>query len=72
MYVMADGASPEISVVGNDGLVGNALFMGGESTPSRAVLQSGGSAYRLASQRLKDEFHRNGALHQLLLRYARP
>jgi len=69
LYVMADGASAEISVVGNEGLIGVSLFMGGETTPSRAIVQSAGSAYRLAGQRLKDEFHRNGAMQLLLLRY---
>ena len=69
LYVMEDGASAEIAVVGNEGLIGVALFMGGETTPSRAVVQSAGSAYRLAGQRLKDEFHRNGRMQILLLRY---
>jgi CRP-like cAMP-binding protein len=69
LYVMEDGASAEISVVGNEGLIGVALFMGGETTPSRAIVQSAGHAYRLVGQRLKDEFHRNGELQQLLLRY---
>src|SRR5579872_5525754 len=69
LYVMADGASAEISVVGNEGLIGVSLFMGGETTPSRAIVQSAGSAYQLAAQRLKDEFHRNGAMQLLLLRY---
>ena len=69
LYVMEDGASAEISVVGNEGLIGVALFMGGESTPSRAIVQSAGQAYRLAGQRLKDEFNRHGALLLLLLRY---
>jgi len=69
LYVMADGASAEISVVGNEGLIGVALFMGGETTPSRAIVQSAGHAYRLMGQRLKDEFHRNGAMQLLLLRY---
>ena len=69
LYVMENGASGEIAVVGNDGLVGIALFMGGESTPSRALVQSAGSAYRLMAQRLKDEFERNGELLHLLLRY---
>ncbi len=69
LYVMETGASAEISVVGNEGLVGIALFMGGESTPSRAVVQSGGSGYRLPGQKLKDEFNRHGELHNLLLRY---
>jgi CRP-like cAMP-binding protein len=69
LYVLEDGASAEISVVGNEGLIGIALFMGGETTPSRAVVQSAGNAYRLIGQRLKDEFHRNGPLQLLLLRY---
>lgn len=69
IYVMEDGASAEISVVGNEGLVGIALFMGGESTPSRAVVQSGGHAFRLSGQRLKDEFNRHGELLVLMLRY---
>ena len=69
LYVLADGASAEISVVGNEGLIGIALFMGGETTPSRAIVQSAGFAYRLAGQLLKDEFHRSGELQLLLLRY---
>jgi CRP-like cAMP-binding protein len=69
LYVLADGASAEISVVGNEGLIGIALFMGGETTPSRAIVQSAGDAYRLIGQQLKDEFHRNGPLQLLLLRY---
>ena len=70
LYVMENGASAEIAVVGNDGMVGVALFMGGESTTSRAVVQSAGVAYRLFGQRLKDEFNRHGALLHLLLRYS--
>ena len=69
LYVMESGASAEISVVGNEGLIGVALFMGGESTPSRAIVQSAGSAYRLLGQRLKDEFNRHGDLLLLMLRY---
>jgi CRP-like cAMP-binding protein len=69
LYVMEDGASAEISVVGNEGLIGIALFMGGESTPSRAIVQSAGMAYRLPGQRLKDEFNRHGELLVLMLRY---
>lgn len=69
LYVMESGASAEISVVGKDGIVGVSLFMGGESTSSRAVVQSAGSAYRLAGQKLKDEFNRHSELMQLLLRY---
>jgi CRP-like cAMP-binding protein len=69
LYVLADGASAEISVVGNEGLIGIALFMGGETTPSRAIVQSAGFAYRLIGQQLKDEFHRSGEMQLLLLRY---
>ncbi len=69
LYVLESGASAEISVVGHEGLIGIALFMGGGTTPSRAIVQSAGHAYRLAGQRLKDEFHRNGELQLLLLRY---
>ncbi len=69
LYVMEDGASAEIAVVGNEGLIGVALFMGGETTPSRAIVQSAGYAFRLLGQRLKDEFHRNGQMQILLLRY---
>ncbi len=69
LNVMADGASAEIAVVGNDGVVGVSLFMGGESTPSRAVVQSAGQAYRLRAATLKSEFTRAGAMQHLLLRY---
>jgi CRP-like cAMP-binding protein len=69
LYVMENGASAEISVVGNEGLIGIALFMGGETTPSRAIVQSAGYAYRLPARRLKVEFGRHGALQLLLLRY---
>ena len=69
IYVMESGASAEISVVGNEGLVGIALFMGGESTPSRAVVQSGGHAFRLKGPLLKTEFDRHGELLVLMLRY---
>ncbi|WP_427114615.1 Crp/Fnr family transcriptional regulator [Pseudomonas aeruginosa] len=69
LYVMEDGASAEISVVGNEGLIGVAVFMGGESTPSRAIVQSAGHAYRLPGQKLKDEFNRHGEMLQLMLRY---
>src|SRR5580698_2495320 len=69
LYVLADGASAEISVVGNEGMIGIALFMGGETTPSRAIVQSSGFAYRLIGQQLKDEFHRSGEMQLLLLRY---
>jgi CRP-like cAMP-binding protein len=69
LYMMKDGASAEISLVGNDGLIGISLFMGGESTPGRAIVQSEGSAFRLTARRLKDEFRRHGELQVLLLRY---
>lgn len=69
LYVMQSGASAEISVVGNEGLLGISLFMGGESTSSRAVVQSSGTAYRLPGQRLIDEFNRHGDLMSLVLRY---
>ena len=66
---MEDGASAEIAIVGNEGLIGIALFMGGETTPSRAVVQSAGHAYRLDARILKEEFHRAGPVQRLLLRY---
>ena len=69
LYVMEDGASAEIAVVGNEGLVGISLFMGGGSTPSRAVVQSAGDGFRLRSDLMKDEFDRAGPVMHLLLRY---
>jgi CRP-like cAMP-binding protein len=69
LYVMENGASAEIAVVGNEGLVGVSLFMGGESTPSRAVVQSAGHGFRLAAQLMKVEFDRAGPVLHLLLRY---
>jgi CRP-like cAMP-binding protein len=69
LYVMRNGASAEISVVGNEGLVGISLFMGGESTSSRAVIQSAGCAYRLLGSRLIEEFHLHGELMTVVLRY---
>jgi CRP-like cAMP-binding protein len=69
LYVMENGASAEISVVGNEGMVGIALFMGGESTTSRAIVQSGGSGYRLPGRRFKDEIARHGDLLHVMLRY---
>jgi CRP-like cAMP-binding protein len=69
LYVLADGDSTELGVVGNDGLVGIALFMGGDTTPSRAVVQSAGWGYRLKASVLKAEFARIGVLQQILLRY---
>ena len=69
LYVLENGASAEIAVVGNDGAVGVSLFMGGETTTSRAVVQSAGTAYRLTGVRLKREFYRHGDLMVLLLKY---
>ncbi|MGR2737898.1 Crp/Fnr family transcriptional regulator [Billgrantia sp. Q4P2] len=69
LCVMEDGDSTEIAVVGAEGIVGISLFMGGETTPSRAIVQSAGSAYRLKGQLLKDEFEHAGTLQHLLLRY---
>ncbi len=68
-YVMRDGAPTEIAVVGNEGVIGVALFMGGESTPSRALVRGSGAALRLPAALLKDEFSRQGELQILLLRY---
>jgi CRP-like cAMP-binding protein len=69
LYVLENGASAEIAVVGNEGILGISLFMGGETTPSRAVVQSAGFGYRLEAQLLKREFNRAGPMLQLLLRY---
>ena len=69
LYVMENAASAEIAVVGNDGMVGIALFMGGGSTTSRAVVQSAGQAYRLPARRFNDEVARHGDLLHLMLRY---
>jgi CRP-like cAMP-binding protein len=69
LYVLHDGASAEIALTGNEGLVGISMFMGGDGTPSRAVVQSAGHAYRLRTRVLKHEFERGGNLQHLLLRY---
>lgn len=69
LYVMEDGASAEIAIVGNEGILGISLFMGGETTPSRAVVQSAGFGYRLKSSLIKSEFNRAGPVQRLLLRY---
>jgi len=69
LYVMENGSSAEIAVVGNEGIVGISLFMGGGSTPSRAVVQSAGAGLRLEARVLKDEFNKNGPVLHLLLRY---
>ncbi len=66
---MENGASAEIAVVGNEGVVGIAVFMGGESSPNRAIVQSAGHAYKLLGQRFKDEFNRHGEVLTLVLRY---
>jgi CRP-like cAMP-binding protein len=69
LYVLEDGASAEIAVVGREGLVGISLFMGGESTPSRAVVQSAGKGFRMRASLVKEEFDRSSAVLHLLLRY---
>lgn len=69
LYVLEDGASAEIAVTGNEGIVGISLFMGGDTTPSRAVVQSAGHGYRLRADLLKAEFNRAGPVLRLLLRY---
>jgi CRP-like cAMP-binding protein len=69
LYMLADGTSAQIAVVGNEGLIGVSLFMGGEATPSQAVVQSAGYAYRLSGNLLKEEFTRAGPMQHLLLRY---
>jgi CRP-like cAMP-binding protein len=68
-YVMEDGASAEIAGVGNEGVLGISLFMGGNSMPSRAIVQTAGSGYRLKAQLMLEEFYRAGAMQKLLLRY---
>jgi CRP-like cAMP-binding protein len=69
LYVMADGASAEIAIVGNEGILGISLFMGGNTTPSRAIVQSAGHAFRLKAELLTSEFDRYGPTMHLLLRY---
>jgi CRP-like cAMP-binding protein len=69
LYVLEGGASAEIAVVGNEGIVGISLFMGGETTPSRAVVQSSGEGFRMPGQFLKEEFSHSGPVLHLLLRY---
>jgi len=69
LYVMENGASAEIAVVGHEGVVGISLFMGGNSTPSRAVVQSAGEGYRLRGSAVQEEFNRSGPVMHLLLRY---
>ena len=69
LYVTESGASAEIAVVGNEGAVGISLFMGGETTPSRAVVQSAGEGFRLEASVIKEEFNRSGPVMHVLLRY---
>jgi CRP-like cAMP-binding protein len=69
LYVMEDGSSAEIAIVGNEGLVGISLFMGGGTTPDRAVVQSAGHAFRMRAQHIRDEFVLAGPVQQLFLRY---
>lgn len=69
LYVMKNGDAAEIAVIGNEGIVGISLFMGGNSTPSRAVVQSAGKGYRLKAQIMKDDFERLSPVTHLLLRY---
>jgi len=69
LYVLADGSSAEIAIVGKEGLIGIGLFMGGETTANLAVVQSGGHAYRLAGRPIKEEFHRIGTFHEQFLKY---
>ncbi len=69
LYVMEDGATSETAVVGNEGMIGVALFMGGDTTPSQALVQSAGYAYRMKKHFLKEEFDRSAPLRHVLLRY---
>jgi CRP-like cAMP-binding protein len=69
LYLLEDGASAEIAVVGNEGLIGISLFLGGESTPSRAVVQSAGIGFRLSAHAMMEEFNRGGPVLHLMLRY---
>ena len=69
LYTMENGSTAEMGIVGRDGVVGIAVFMGGDTTPSRAVVQSAGGAYRLKLKRFREEFKRVGELHRLLLLY---
>jgi CRP-like cAMP-binding protein len=69
LYVLENGSSAEIAVVGHEGVVGVSIFMGGETTPSRAVVQSAGCAYRLPAAFIREEFRRGGTMQHLMLRY---
>ena len=68
-YVMENGASGEVAGVGNEGMLGTSLFMGGQTTPMRAIVQTAGQGYRLCSRQLMTEFNRSGSMQRLLLRY---
>ena len=69
LYIMENGSSAEIGVVGKDGMVGIAIFMGGDTTPNRAVVQSAGRAFKIRASLMKDEFTLGGRFHNLCLRY---
>jgi len=69
LYIMENGSSAEIGVVGKDGLVGIAIFMGGDTTPNRAVVQSAGNTFKMKAEKMKDEFTHGGRFHNLCLRY---
>ncbi len=69
LYIMENGSTAEIGVVGNDGMVGIAIFMGGDTTPNRAVVQSAGKTLKMKAGMMKDEFTRGGRFHNLCLRY---
>jgi CRP-like cAMP-binding protein len=69
LYTMIDGSTAEMGLVGNEGVVGIALFMGGETTPNRAMVQGGGAAFRMKAKAMLDEFKRGGEFQHLLLRY---
>ncbi len=69
LYIMENGSTAEIGIVGNDGILGIALFMGGNTTPNRAVIQSAGNAFKMKAKDLMDEFSRGGKFHNMLLRY---
>jgi CRP-like cAMP-binding protein len=69
LYIMENGATAEIGVVGNDGILGIALFMGGDTTPNRAIIQSAGEGFKMSASDLKAEFTLGGSFHNLLLRY---
>ncbi len=69
LYTMIDGSTAEMGLVGNEGVVGIALFMGGETTPNRAMVQGGGLAYRMTAKSMLEEFNRGGEFQHLLLRY---